>query len=156
MSTQLGPDFVRSLPFHITTQLKILRSDAFTTTQKSLVSRWGVVQHGGRTQHIHSAVEIKCFCLRNIDTGVGPYHQKLSNLCVFYLWLLFSSWDICILFFKFCICFLLDTSSSRILEMNPLLCSHMGSFGHYPHLVPGSWQEKLRRKSGASNSNTAF
>ena len=60
---------------------------------------------GGRRQDVDYPVEILCFCLHYIDTGVGPYHQKLSwhlLLCLLHAPLCLLHAPLCLLHAPLC------------------------------------------------------
>ena len=132
-----------------TTQQVILRSDAFTATQKSLEFSG---EGGCSRQRQDLTYSFSCqdhfFFYRNL----GPYHQKLLYLVILSLHL-----RRCLLHFKIFVFHLFFPSRVRnvinihSLVVNPpenlLLCSHMGSFGHYPEVL----LEGSRKKSWASD-----
>ena len=141
MSTQLGPDILRSLPLTQSSR-RFSRSDVFTTTQKSL-QRSGEWCCSRQRQDVYILL-----------TSLLSPSALVTSLSSTFLALLFYL-DI----FSFCFLFLglLGVKMSSKRTVNPrdnlLLRSNISSFGHYPEFSPGGRMEQVRRKSGGSHSD---
>ena len=151
MSGRWGTDFLQSLSFTY---------GELNRRKSSGASRWGLAQQA--EARFNSTAEITCFCLPHINTGVGPLSPKAHKSCClskFTSSTVSSTWRTPI-FYPETLVFILHQSLFRIthlLTKDPvedlLLFSHMGSLRHSPEFLPGSWQEKLRRKSRISHSD---
>ena len=78
MSTELGPDFLQSLPHEQCN--RIFSAQTRSQQHRNLPSvqvRAGAAGRG-RMSHTNIPVEFMCSGSQHIDTGVSPYQQNLS------------------------------------------------------------------------------
>ena len=105
---RLGPDLLQSLLF--THEQRSRRFSTKTRVQRGQVR--GGASRRDTTKMSYLPAEILHFCLQHINISI-----KSPNTCIA---VIYSFWESCILFvyFYFCVCCVLETSSTR-----PLACS---------------------------------